>query len=146
MEAVRSDVRQAKSKGLIIDGFVSHTGDDIAILMSPHPGAPTTPMSTSSPGTALSGATGIAQDSGLYGAGQRTSSSTPPPATSEARAPPSPSLSLNTTPVKTNKVRPAESFCVFAAEQVWPPALTTSPSSPRLRRPHVLRRTHAPPR
>ena len=34
MDAVRDEVRAAISGGLLIDGFVSHTGDDIAILMT----------------------------------------------------------------------------------------------------------------
>ena len=34
MESVREDVAGAINRSLIIDGYVSHTGDDIAIIMS----------------------------------------------------------------------------------------------------------------
>ena len=63
MDAVRSDVRQAISKGLIIDGFVSHTGDDIAILMSHTRGPDDTDVHQFAWDSFI-GATGIAQDIG----------------------------------------------------------------------------------
>ena len=69
LEAVRSDVRQARSKGLIIDGFVSHTGDDIAIMMSHTRGTDNTDVHQFAWDTFI-GATGIAQETGMYGAGQ----------------------------------------------------------------------------
>lgn len=34
LDAVREEVESAIDDGLLIDGFVSHTGDDIAILCS----------------------------------------------------------------------------------------------------------------
>ena len=37
LAATRDAVTDAIKKGLLIDGFVSHTGDDIAILMSHTP-------------------------------------------------------------------------------------------------------------
>ena len=39
MTAVRADAQGAIEKGLILDAFVSHTGDDIAIIMSHTRGA-----------------------------------------------------------------------------------------------------------
>ncbi|MGH6621807.1 MAG: fructose 1,6-bisphosphatase, partial [Alphaproteobacteria bacterium] len=34
LDCVRQEVSSAVASGLLIDGFVSHTGDDIAILMT----------------------------------------------------------------------------------------------------------------
>ena len=120
MEAVRSDVRQAKSKGLIIDGFVSHTGDDIAILMSHTRGPDDTDVHQFAWDSFI-GATGIAQDAGLYGAGQDLLVDAP---SSNVRGagPAVAELEFEHDPVKTNKVRPAESFCVFAADKCGPGA------------------------
>ena len=68
------------------------------------------------------GATGIAQDSGLYGAGQDLLVDAP---SSNVRGagPAVAELEFEHDPVKTNKVRPAESFCVFAADKCGPGGL-----------------------
>jgi fructose 1,6-bisphosphate aldolase/phosphatase len=34
LDAVRLEVKSAIEQGLLIDGFVAHTGDDIALLLS----------------------------------------------------------------------------------------------------------------
>ena len=120
MEAVRSDVRQAKSKGLIIDGFVSHTGDDIAILMSHTRGTDNTDVHQFAWDSFI-GATGIAQDTGLYGAGQDLLVDAPS-GNVRGAGPAVAEMEFDHEPVKSNKVRPAESFCVFAADKCGPGA------------------------
>ena len=69
MDSVKSDVEEAKGKGLLIDGFVSHTGDDIAIMMS-HTRGPDDHDVHQFAWNSFITATGIAQRTGLYGAGQ----------------------------------------------------------------------------
>lgn len=118
--SVESEVENAISKGLIIDGYVSHTGDDIAMLMTHTRGTDDTDVHQFAWDTFI-GATGIAQESGLYGAGQDLLVDAPSgnvrgagPAVAEME------FELNL--VKTNKVRPAESFCFFAADKCGPGA------------------------
>ena len=84
MEATRRAVADAIDKKLLIDGYVSHTGDDIAMVVS-HTAARTTTTSTSSPG----GRSWTPRQSPRRAASTaqaRTCSSTPRPATSAAQA------------------------------------------------------------
>ena len=120
MEAVRSDVRQARSKGLIIDGFVSHTGDDIAIIMTHTRGTDDTDVHQFAWDSFI-GATGIAQETGLYGAGQDLLVDAPS-GNVRGAGPAVAEMEINHDPVKSNKVRPAESFCVFTADKCGPGA------------------------
>ncbi|MEK7777487.1 MAG: fructose 1,6-bisphosphatase, partial [Chloroflexota bacterium] len=69
MEVARDAIKAAIKKGLIIDGFVSHTGDDIALLMSHTKGKDNTELHQFAWQT-FPDATAIAQKYGLYGAGQ----------------------------------------------------------------------------
>ncbi|MEK7874138.1 MAG: fructose 1,6-bisphosphatase, partial [Chloroflexota bacterium] len=69
VESVRQAVKSAIGKKLVIDGFVSHTGDDIAILMSHTRGEGNSDIHQFAWNTFVQ-ATSIAQRSGLYGAGQ----------------------------------------------------------------------------
>ena len=69
LDSVRGAVSKAVDKGLLIDGFVSHTGDDIAILCSHTRGVNSTDVHQFAWTTFLD-ATAIASDYGLYGAGQ----------------------------------------------------------------------------
>jgi fructose 1,6-bisphosphate aldolase/phosphatase len=68
METVRSHVKQ-RGQNLIIDNYVSHTGDDIAILMT-HRGGSANADVHKLAWDAFVAATEVAKRQGLYGAGQ----------------------------------------------------------------------------
>ena len=120
LRAVRSDVRGAIEEGLIIDGFVSHTGDDIAILMS-HERGPGNSEVHQFAWKSFLYATSIAQDYGLYGAGQDLLVDAPS-GNIRGAGPAVAELEFDHDPVKTNKVRPAESFIMLAADKCGPGA------------------------
>lgn len=120
MEATRRAVDEATSKGLLIDGFVSHTGDDIAMLVSHTRGVDNTDIHQFAWNTFL-GATSIAQDQGLYGAGQDLLVDAPS-GNIRGAGPAVAELEFEHNPVKTNKTRPAESFMMFAADKCGPGA------------------------
>ena len=69
MESVKEEACKAVGKGLLIDAFVCHTGDDIAILMSHTRGVDDTDVHQFAWSSFIK-ATGIASQFGLYGAGQ----------------------------------------------------------------------------
>ena len=69
MDAVRRDVAGAIERGLLIDAYISHTGDDIAMVMS-HTNGEGHPDVHSFCWDAFVNATEIAKEYGLYGAGQ----------------------------------------------------------------------------
>ena len=104
MQTVRSEIQGAVNGSLIIDGFVSHTGDDMALIMTRTRGINDTTLHQFAWDTFLE-ATSVAQKMGFYGAG---------PGVAE--------LELGHNPVRSNKVRPAESFMVFAADTCGPGA------------------------
>ncbi len=120
MAAARDAVQDAVRKGLIIDGFVSHTGDDIALLMSHTRGKDNTDVHQFAWKTFLD-ATAIAQKYGLYGAGQDLLVDAPS-GNLRGAGPAVAELEFEHNPVKTNKVRPAESFMMFAGDKCGPGA------------------------
>ena len=120
MAASRDAIKAAVKKGLIIDGFVSHTGDDIALLMSHTRGADNDEIHQFGWETFLD-ATSIAQKQGLYGAGQDLLIDAPS-GNIRGAGPAVAELEFEHNPVKTNKVRPAESFLMFAADKCGPGA------------------------
>ena len=69
LDPVANAVQKAIEQGLLIDGFVSHTGDDIAILASHTRGADSIDIHQPAWKSFLD-ATAVAQKDGLYGAGQ----------------------------------------------------------------------------
>ncbi len=69
LAVVRTAVSKAIRDGLIVDGFVSHTGDDIAIVMS-HTSGTGSPRIHKLAWESFIAATEIAREEGLYGAGQ----------------------------------------------------------------------------
>jgi fructose 1,6-bisphosphate aldolase/phosphatase len=69
LEGVRSEVSKAMGQSLLVDGFVSHTGNDIAIIMSHRRGKGHPDIHGFAWNTFLN-ATQIAREYGLYGAGQ----------------------------------------------------------------------------
>ncbi len=68
LETVRAYVRE-HGRGLIIDNYVSHTGDDIAILMTHTHGTGNEQIHKLAWDAFITG-TGVAKEQGLYGAGQ----------------------------------------------------------------------------
>ena len=120
MEAVRGEVKSAIGKGLLIDGFVSHTGDDIAILCSHTKGVNNTEVHQWAWNTFLA-ATAIASEYGLYGAGQDLLVDAPS-GNIRGAGPAVAEVEFDHNPVKSNKVRPAESFMMFAADKSGPGA------------------------
>ena len=120
MEATRRAVADAIDKKLLIDGYVSHTGDDIAMVVSHTRGADNDDIHQFAWQTFLS-ATAIAQKGGLYGAGQDLLVDAPS-GNIRGAGPAVAELEFEHDPVKTNPVRPAESFMVFAADKCGPGA------------------------
>ena len=120
METVRKAVTAAEKNGLLIDGFVSHTGDDIAILCSHTRGVNSTDVHQFAWKTFLE-ATAVAERGGLYGAGQDLLVDAPS-GNIRGAGPAVAELEFDHNPVKTNKVRPAESFMMFAADKSGPGA------------------------
>jgi fructose 1,6-bisphosphate aldolase/phosphatase len=68
LEAVREHLRR-HSEGLLLDHRVSHTGDDIALLMSHRHGVGHAPVHKLAWDAFIAG-TAVAREQGLYGAGQ----------------------------------------------------------------------------
>lgn len=120
LEVVRSAVQGAIKKGLILDGFVSHIGDDIALIMSHTRGINDTTLHLFAWDTFLEG-TAVAQKHGFYGAGQDLLVDAPS-GNLRGAGPGVAELEFEHNPMKDNKVRPAESFMVFLADKCGPGA------------------------
>ena len=117
MEAVREEVAGAIDRGLIVDGYVSHTGDDIAIIMSHTRGENDTDIHQFAWNTFLR-ATDIAREYGLYGAGQDLLVDAPSGNVRGA----GPAVAEIEFEHTLEKPRPAESFMVLAADKCGPGA------------------------
>ena len=120
MASTEEEVQKAIDKGLVLDGFVCHTGDDIAILVSHERGVDNTDIHQFAWDTFLK-ATAIAQQYGLYGAGQDLLVDAPS-GNIRGAGPAVAELEFNHDPVKSNGVRPAESFTMLAADKCGPGA------------------------
>ncbi|MBM3944605.1 MAG: fructose 1,6-bisphosphatase [SAR202 cluster bacterium] len=117
VDAVKNEVKQAIAKGLLIDGFVSYTGDDIAITMSHAKGENNTDIHQFAWNSFLKG-TEIARKYGLYGAGQDLLVDAPSGNVRGA----GPAVAEIEFEHTLQKPRPAESFMVFAADKCGPGA------------------------
>ena len=117
MEAVREEVAGAVDRGLIVDGYVSHTGDDIAIVMSHTRGENDTDIHQFTWNAFLK-ATDIAREYGLYGAGQDLLVDAPS-GNVRGAGPAVAEIEFDHT---LEKPRPAESFMVLAADKCGPGA------------------------
>ena len=120
LAAVREEVQAAISRGLVIDGFVTHTGDDIAMVLS-HEQGPDNKAIHQFAWRSFLQATDIASQHGLYGAGQDLLVDAPS-GNIRGAGPAVAELSFSHAPGKSNRVRPAESFMVFAADKCGPGA------------------------
>lgn len=117
LEAVRRHVADALKRGILIDGMVTHTGDDIAMILSHEKGTNNREVHVDLAWNAFLAATEVARAQGNYGAGQDLLVDAPSgnvrgagPAVAEIEFEPLPSY------------RPAESFMVFAADKCAPGA------------------------
>ena len=120
LEVVRVQVAGAVKRGLLIDCFVYHIGDDIGLLMSHTGGINNSQVHRFAWDTFLEG-TAVAQKYGLYGAGQDLLVDAPS-SNLRGAGPGVAELEFDHNPVKSNKVRPAESFMLFAADKCAPGA------------------------
>lgn len=120
LNKVRSEVQSAIDRGLLIDGYVFHVGDDIAIIMSHTRGKDDTEIHQFAWDSFLA-ATAIAQEYGLYGAGQDLLVDAPS-GNVRGAGPGVAEVEFEHEPVRTNSARPAESFMIFAADKCGPGA------------------------
>ena len=120
MEAVRGGCADAMNRGLLIDTFVGHTGDDICIIAS-HTNGPNDTDVHQFAWNSFLHATEIASQYGLYGAGQDLLVDAPS-GNIRGAGPAVAEIEFDHDPVKTNRVRPAESFMVLAADKCGPGA------------------------
>jgi len=118
LDTVRGRLRDIVQDGLVIDSLVTHTGDDIAIIMSHTQGVGAPDIHRFAWESFLA-ATAEAQGTGLYGAGQDLLVDAPSgnirgagPAVAEIEFERSP----------RSKDRPAEAFLVLAADKCGPGA------------------------
>jgi len=117
LAAVRQDVEAATASGLLIDGFVAHTGDDIAIIMSHTEGEGAEKIHRFAWDCFLK-ATEIAREYGLYGAGQDLLVDAPSGNVRGA----GPGVAEIAFDHALEPPRPAESFLVLAADKCGPGA------------------------
>ncbi|MBI2872678.1 MAG: fructose 1,6-bisphosphatase [Chloroflexi bacterium] len=115
---VERATRNAIDNGLLIDAWVSHTGDDIAILMSHTRGVNNTDVHQFA-WQAFLDATAIAKKFGLYGAGQDLLVDAPS-GNVRGAGPAVAELEFDHNP--GTRPRPAESFMMLAADKCGPGA------------------------
>ena len=114
----RERIQNAVAEKLLIDGVVSHTGDDIALIMSHTQGVNATAIHQFAWSTFLA-ATREAQDKGLYGAGQDLLVDAPA-GNIRGAGPAVAEIEFEHDFKRQN--RPAEAFTVFAADKCGPGA------------------------
>jgi fructose 1,6-bisphosphate aldolase/phosphatase len=117
LDSVRGEVAKAIDSGLLIDGFVCHTGDDIAILMT-HTKGEGNPKVHQFAWNSFLKATSIAKTAGLYGAGQDLLIDAPSGNIRGA----GPGVAELSFEHSLSGVRPAESIMMFAADKCGPGA------------------------
>ena len=120
MAATEEAVAEAISSGLLIDGYVGHTGDDICMTTTHTQGPDNTDVHQFAWTTFLK-ATDIARQYGLYGAGQDLLADAPS-GNIRGAGPAVAEVEFDHDPIKTNPLRPAESFMVLAADKCGPGA------------------------
>lgn len=120
LNSVKADCAAAVGRGLLIDTFVGHTGDDICIVAS-HTRGPGNAEVHQFAWNAFLQATDVARNYGLYGAGQDLLVDAPA-GNIRGAGPAVAEVEFDHDPVKTNRIRPAESFMVLAADKCGPGA------------------------
>jgi fructose 1,6-bisphosphate aldolase/phosphatase len=116
LEAARQELRRAVEGGLLTDYDVTHTGDDICLLMI-HRRGTDDPAIHELAWNVFRAATKIAEAEGLYGAGQDLLKDAPS-GNVRGAGPGAAELSFD----PTVKERPVESFLVFTADKCGPGA------------------------
>src|SRR5262249_10606388 len=118
LESVRARLREAVRQQLLLDGLVTHTGDDIAIIMSHTRGAGDREIHHWAWDGFLA-ATEEARTGGLYGAGQDLLVDAPS-GNVRGAGPAVAEIEFDRDPASRD--RPAEAFLVFAAYKCGPRA------------------------
>ncbi|MBI2526440.1 MAG: fructose 1,6-bisphosphatase [Candidatus Rokubacteria bacterium] len=118
LEAVRDRLRAASRSQLVIDGLVTHTGDDIAIIMSHRRGVGAVEVHRFAWDSFLA-ATDEARRAGMYGAGQDLLVNAPS-GNVRGAGPAVAEIEFERDPASPE--RPAEAFLVFAADKCGPGA------------------------
>lgn len=118
LESVRGRLREAIRQQLLVDGLVTHTGDDIAIIMSHTRGVGARDIHRWAWESFIV-ATEEARAGGLYGAGQDLLVDAP---SGNIRGAGPAVAEIEFDRDSTSKERPAEAFLVFAADKCGPGA------------------------
>ncbi len=118
LAAVRSRLEGARQAGLLLDGLVTHTGDDIAIIAS-HTRGVGSPEVHRFAWDSFLAATAEARAAGLYGAGQDLLVDAPA-GNIRGAGPAVAEIAFERDPA--SKDRPAEALLVFAADKCSPGA------------------------
>jgi fructose 1,6-bisphosphate aldolase/phosphatase len=118
LEAVRALLREALRSQLVIDGLVTYTGDDIAIIMS-HTRGPGAHAVHHFAWNCFLAATEEARSAGLYGAGQDLLVDAPS-GNVRGAGPAVAEIEFDRDPASRH--RPAEPFLVFAGDKCGPGA------------------------
>jgi fructose 1,6-bisphosphate aldolase/phosphatase len=109
LEAAQNELRGAAERGLVLDFDVTHCGDDICLLMVHRNGSDNPDIHNFAWGV-FEAATAIAQEEGLYGAGQDLLVDAPS-GNVRGAGPGAAEITFD----ETAKDRPAEPFMVFTA-------------------------------
>ncbi len=117
LAACRAEVNRAVADGTIIDGMVTHTGDDIALILSHTLGAGSSKIHIDLAWKAFIDATHVASAQGNYGAGQDLLVDAPS-GNVRGAGPAVAEIEFDLLP----SYRPAESFMLFAADKCSPGA------------------------
>jgi len=120
LSLIRNRAEEAEQRGDILDSFISYTGDDICILMSHLKGKDSAIIHQLAWNSFME-ATRVAQRFGLYGAGQDLLKDAPS-GNIKGAGPAVAEIEFEHNVVKENKLRPAESFMLFAADKCGPGA------------------------
>ncbi|MEW5986998.1 MAG: fructose 1,6-bisphosphatase [Chloroflexota bacterium] len=116
LEVARASLTQAQEQATIIDFDVTHTGDDICLLMIHHQGSGAAAIHDLAWSVFLA-ATQIAKEQGLYGAGQDLLKDAP---SGNVRGAGPGAAEITFDP--SAKERPAEPFLIFTADKCGPGA------------------------
>jgi fructose 1,6-bisphosphate aldolase/phosphatase len=119
-DRVKADVDAAVTRGLLLDALVTYTGDDIAITCSHTRGPDATEVHQFAWDAFVAG-TAVAQARGDYAAGQDLLVDAPS-GNIRGAGPAVAEVAFDHDPVKTNKVRPAESVLFLYADKCGPGA------------------------
>jgi len=114
LQAVEVELQRAKGEGFVLDSLVTHTGDDIALIMSHQQGVGA-PKIHSFAWDCFLKATEQAKEAGLYGAGQDLLVDAP---SGNVRGAGPAVAEIEFTRDPGSSDRPAEAFLVFAATSV----------------------------